>query len=90
MKKQRVTRDGGVRDKYVPRWERRMIKGRPSQQAAVRSASLPPPAQSSAGSAWRTRWRAYPPLRCPSRIFDRCAARKERASLTAILATGIC
>jgi len=32
----------------------------------------------------------YPSLRWPSRIFDRFAARTDRASLTAILTTGIC
>ena len=37
-----------------------------------------------------TRWGAYPPLRWPLRIYDRCAARTERASLTAILAAGVC
>ena len=59
-----------------------MIKGRPSQEAGVPLASLPPPKEILLRSAEWARLRAYPSLRWPSRIFGRYAARTERASVT--------
>lgn len=67
-----------------------MIKGRPLVAISV----APAPGWNFVDpSADRRQAQAqfeYPSLRRPSRIFDRFAARKKRASLTAILATGIC
>ncbi len=65
-----------------------MIKGRPLVAVSVAPALgwnfVDPSADRRQGTA------EYPSLRWPSRIFDRCAARTDRAFLTAILAAGVC